>query len=103
MLCRFSANDKPTPVPNARALPEKLPEARETSAPKPSALDVASGRPKEQPPDAQSSVQKAISGVPTKYVQYVLHRHTCTYSYTYAGIAHCICINMHCDYISTVF
>ena len=65
MLCRFSADDKPTTVPNARALPQKQPEACETSAPKPSALDVASGGTKEQSPETQSSAQKAVRGVPT--------------------------------------
>ena len=70
MLCRFSADDKPTTVPNARALPQKPPEARETIAPKPSAHDVVSERTKQQPPDSQSSAQIALSGVPTHYTLY---------------------------------
>ena len=68
MLCRFSADDKQNTVPNARALPKKQPEARETSVPKQTDIDVASGRTKEQQPDAQGSAQNAISGVPTHYI-----------------------------------
>ena len=83
--CRFSADDVPTTVSNARAMHQKPTEACETSAPKPSDSNMSSGRTKEQLPDAQSSAQKALSGVPTS-LHSVLHRHTRTYTYVYVHI-----------------
>ena len=98
--CRFLADDGPTTVSNARALHQKPTEARETSAPKPSDSDVSSGRTKEQPSDAQSSAQKALSGVPT------LHRHTRTYTRTYVHVLYVRTLtpasriaNMHSEHI----
>ena len=61
---RFSANDGPPTVSNARALHQKWPEARETSVPKPTDIDMASRKTTEKPPDAQSSVLKGLAGVP---------------------------------------
>ena len=60
----FSANDGPSTVFNARAVHQKSPEVRETSVPKPTDIDVASGKTTEKPLDAQSSVLKGLAGVP---------------------------------------
>ena len=63
LVLRFSANDGPSTVSNARALHQKSPEARETRAPKPTGIDVAIGNTTEKP-DAHSSVLKGLAGVP---------------------------------------
>ena len=95
--CRFSADDAITTVSNARALHQKPTESRETSTPKPSDSDEASGQTKKQPPDAQSSAQKALSGVPTHYTPYytdVCDAQLYLYVNTHTVIAHfCMCLN----------
>ena len=77
--CRFSADGGQSPVSTVRALHQKATEARVTGTPKPSDSEMAGGRTIEQPPDAESSAQKALSSVPTKLTSSCTH---CTVVYT---------------------